>query len=221
MSSLNLIILQTNRRNTMQTFTIQRNNCLTKNIKGFYGVDYTGWRAIGNPDYLNILKNDFTSYSRRELIAAKSELEEILLQDLPLVASEVEKSNLTVCVVPRSKAKITYSSNQLLFLESIKEVVRAIDTLKDGTEYITRVKDTQTTHLARVGYGGRGSLPYKGISKDSCHFSKSIIGKNILLIDDIYTKTVDIDEDMMQALLDAGAKSVVFYAVAKTIYKGN
>ena len=45
------------------------------------------------------------------------------------------------------------------------------------------------------------------------------MGKDILLIDDIYTKTVNIDEDAIQALLDNGARSVFFYAIGKTVSK--
>ena len=41
--------------------------------------------------------------------------------------------------------------------------------------------------------------------------------KNILLIDDVYTKDVGIDEDAIQALFDHGAKSVIFYSVGKTL----
>ena len=41
---------------------------------------------------------------------------------------------------------------------------------------------------------------------------REINSKNILLIDDIYTKFVNIDEDAIQALLDKGAKSVHFYS---------
>jgi predicted amidophosphoribosyltransferase len=55
-----------------------------------------------------------------------------------------------------------------------------------------------------------------GKTKDTCLISNEIIGKDILLIDDIYTKSINIDEDAIQALLDKGAKSVIFYAVAKT-----
>jgi predicted amidophosphoribosyltransferase len=46
-----------------------------------------------------------------------------------------------------------------------------------------------------------------------------LIGKDILLIDDIYTKTVNIDEDAIQALLSKGAKSVSFYAIGFTVSK--
>jgi predicted amidophosphoribosyltransferase len=60
-------------------------------------------------------------------------------------------------------------------------------------------------------------LPYPGITKDTCTISDQVKGKNILLIDDLYTKTVNIDEDAIQALLDKEAKSVTFYSVGKTV----
>ena len=47
------------------------------------------------------------------------------------------------------------------------------------------------------------------------HFLLIIKGKNILLIDDLYTKSININEDMIQALLDNGAKSVIFYSIGK------
>jgi hypothetical protein len=37
-----------------------------------------------------------------------------------------------------------------------------------------------------------------------------------LLIDDLYTKSVNIDEDWIQALYEKGAKNVIFYSVGKT-----
>ena len=46
----------------------------------------------------------------------------------------------------------------------------------------------------------------------------NVIGKDILLIDDIYTKTVNIDEDAIQSLISKGANSVSFYAIGKTVY---
>jgi phosphoribosylpyrophosphate synthetase len=62
-----------------------------------------------------------------------------------------------------------------------------------------------------------GEKPYPGITKDTCKISDNVRGKDILLIDDLYTKTVNIDEDAIQALLNKGAKSIVFYAVGKTV----
>jgi predicted amidophosphoribosyltransferase len=59
-------------------------------------------------------------------------------------------------------------------------------------------------------------MPYPGITLDTCTISKNIQSCNILLIDDIYTGNVNIDEDMIQALLISGATSVFFYAVGKT-----
>lgn len=68
------------------------------------------------------------------------------------------------------------------------------------------------------GFVNDGSDPYPGISIDTCSFSASINGRDILLIDDIYTKTVNIDEDMIQALLNNGANTVTFYAIGNTIH---
>ena len=49
----------------------------------------------------------------------------------------------------------------------------------------------------------------------TCDISADAAGKNILLIDDIYTPGVNIDEDAINALLNAGAKTLAFYAVGK------
>jgi hypoxanthine-guanine phosphoribosyltransferase len=65
-------------------------------------------------------------------------------------------------------------------------------------------------------YGGDGDMPYPGITKHTCKISNEVKGKDILLIDDIYTRTINIDEDAIEALLEKRAKSVVFYSVAKT-----
>ena len=71
--------------------------------------------------------------------------------------------------------------------------------------------------MYKSGYGGDGDLPYQGITAATCTISDNVRGKDILLIDDLYTKTVNIDEDCIQALLDKGANSVTFYAIGKTV----
>ena len=70
------------------------------------------------------------------------------------------------------------------------------------------------------GYVNDGPEPYPGISSDTCSFSNNINGKDILLIDDIYTRTVNIDEDVIQSLINLGANTVSFYAIGKTVYNG-
>jgi predicted amidophosphoribosyltransferase len=55
--------------------------------------------------------------------------------------------------------------------------------------------------------------------KDTCKLSSEIKGRDILLVDDIYTPGCGIDEDAIQALYDAGARSVIFYAVGYTAKK--
>ena len=42
--------------------------------------------------------------------------------------------------------------------------------------------------------------------------------RNILLIDDLYTYSINIDEDMIQALYDNGANKVIFYSIGYLKY---
>ena len=184
---------------------------LKQDIDGCYHTNYTGHRNIGNPDYLNDLKNSFNNFSTQKLEKAINQLFTVLKTDL----SQFNKS-LTICVIPRSKAENTYEHNQLLFKKVIQELINKLN-FQDGSNYIIRHTNTKTTHLAHTQYGGNGSMPYVGITKDTCTISSEVQSKDILLIDDIYTKGVNIDEDAIQALLDNGAKSVIFYAVGKTI----
>ncbi|MEG1500016.1 MAG: hypothetical protein RR400_03015 [Clostridia bacterium] len=81
---------------------------------------------------------------------------------------------------------------------------------------IKRVKDTKTTHNWRLDHN-TGNNPYVGITKDTCEFKgNKIKGKNIILVDDIYTEGVNVAEDCIQTLLDLGATNVIMYVVAKT-----
>ena len=89
----------------------------------------------------------------------------------------------------------------------------------DGTDCIFRHTSTKMTHLRKPvsNFENTGSEPYPGITKDTCDIQNEYIkGRTVILIDDIYTKTVNVDEDCIQALYDAGAARVVFYAVAYT-----
>lgn len=209
----------------MNNFTILPSQChtgeyyLTKNIQAFYHSDYSGggqWQIQGTiENIICTLKNDITPYANNILQNASQQLANILLIDLPQILRLTRKNNLTVCVVPRAKAN--YSSNQLLFRITISQVINLMNGFTNGTNFIVRHTDTKTTHRARWGHGGNGNMPYPNITKDTCNISSEVRGKDILLIDDLYTKTVNIDEDAIQALLDKGANSVIFYAVGKTL----
>ena len=200
----------------MDGFTIfSDKEYLKVDIQGYYHTHYTGYQNIGNPDYLNDLKNTFNDYSKEKLNNATQKLYSVVKKDFSQF-----KKNLTICIVPRSKAEITYDYHQLLFKKVIQKIIKDLN-FQDGSDYIIRHTDTKTTHLAHsprgAQYAGDGSMPYPGITKNTCNISNAVKGKNILLIDDIYTNGVNIDEDAIQALFDNGANSVVFYAVGKTI----
>lgn len=207
----------------MQNFVIQPNDFLKlkQDIKAYYHSDYCGgggqWQNIGTVEnIICTLKNDITPFSEIVLQEAVQHLSNILSTDLPQILQIAKIDSLTVCVVPR--AKTNYQPNQLLFKTTVRNVVNQLNGFSDGTDYIIRHTDTRTTHRDRAGYGGKGDLPYPGITKKTCTISNEVRDKNILLIEDLYTKTVNIDEDVIQALLDSGAQSVIFYAVGKTVH---
>ena len=206
----------------MTPFTIERNNYLTQNISGFYHTDFGGVELPNNPNFLYKLKNDpHHNWSDYRIQEAQQQFLRILLIDFPQIVRQINLAPLIVCVVPRAKADNTYRPNQLLFKATVSNAVNQLgNNFIDGTNFIVRHTNTKTTHLRipMAGHVNDGLEPYPGISSDTCNFSANINGRDILLIDDIYTKTVNIDEDMIQSLLNCGANSVTFYAIGNTIH---
>lgn len=226
---------------TMISFTIQRNNSwytnpttntrqrgifISRPINAFYHADYHGGNnelrvTIGSVEnIITTLKNQFQDKTNNVLMQAKNNLIQILRTDLPQILQRTGKNNLTVCVIPRAKADSYYSANQMLFKQAVIDTINQLNGFSDGTNFIVRHTNTRTTHLDRSGYGGDGDLPYPGITVNTCNISENVRGKDILLIDDLYTESVNIDEDAIQALLDNGATNVFFYSVGKTLRGG-
>ena len=198
----------------MYKFLIQSNSYLSRDVEAFYHTNYVGYKKLGNPDYINTLKNTYNSYSESMLDNAVQELRRVLLDDLENLLQILQLTPLTVCVVPR--AKTNYQPNQLLFKSTVRDVVDQLNSFfVNGIDYIIRHTNTKTTHLpaSTPDYNNDGAAPYPGITIETCNISSDVRDKDILLIDDVYTREVNIDEDAIQALLDRGARSVTFYAV--------
>ena len=206
----------------MTPFTISANRHLRKAVNAFYYTPYLGYKKAGNPDFLNTLKNTYNNVSNRALTSAAQQLRDVFRIDLPIILRNSGLETMVVCIVPRAKAEDTYHANQLLFKTTTQKVISGIAGLDEGTDHLHRHTNTKTTHLPSTtpNYVNDGNAPFPGITAETCYISTRIKGKDVLLIDDIYTHGVNIDEDAIQALLDAGAHSVTFYAVAKTQPKG-
>lgn len=195
---------------------------IKQSVDAFYNDEYLSGNnerreTIGTVEnIITTFKNQFSNKGEHVLLRAKNNLILKLHTDLPQILQRTGKSKLTVCVIPRSKTISTYQANQMLFKTGVIEAIRNLNGFSDGTNYILRHTNTRTTHMDRSGHGGDGELPYPGITKATCTISENVKGKDILLIDDLYTKSVNIDEDAIQALLDNGANSVVFYALGYT-----
>lgn len=201
----------------MIEFQINANDHLSRDTLAFYHVRYTGMGNPENPDYLNDLKNTYNSFTDRKLRAAVQELASVLQLDLPKIHARLDCTELHVCVVPRAKAEKAYHKKQQLFRSTVRSVVRGIPGLIDGTCYLRRHTNTKTTHLRKPipNYNNDGPEPYPGILENTCDISSEVRDKHILLIDDIYTPGVNIDEDAIDALMKSGASTVTFYAVGK------
>ena len=197
-------------------FVLDNNEFLKNKTIGVYDLYYTGYKNPDNPNYLNVLKNTYNDKPDDELSSALNLLYFTLKNDIKEITSKIN-DEFTLCCVPRAKAEEAYETKQLLFKLVVSLVANELK-INNGTSYIKRYKNTKTTHFKNdiPNYINDGELPYPGITKDTCIISDEIKGKNIILIDDIYTKTVNVDEDVIQALYDNGAKSILFYAVAYT-----
>lgn len=209
----------------MKKHILQPNDFLKTPITAYYSLDFHGFGKPDNPDFLNIIKNDFCKRSLDELYVA---MLEVAGNSILKINDIITDNNIDlVCIVPRSKSLSSYKPEQLFFKLTIDFVTNLIiehnslDKEMHGiNDTIIRHTNTKTTHFHnKPEYGGDGDLPYPGITKNTCNISDKVKNKKILLIDDIYTKTVNIDEDCIQALLDKGAKSVILYTVAKTVDK--
>jgi hypothetical protein len=208
-------------------FEIDANEYLVKTTVGYFNQDYLGMGRPGNPDFLNVFKNKNNSELPENLLAAKEKAKHILVKDLPKIVSAERLSDCVVVCVPRAKAHHLYFESQLMLLAAIQEAAKKTG-VQDGTDSVVRTENTRTTHLSRgnssgwkstAGWidGNDGSLPYPGVTRATCTIrADKIKDRNIILVDDIYTRDVNIDEDCIQALYDCGARNVVFYAIART-----
>lgn len=201
----------------MNQFQINPNDYLSSPTKAFFHVPYVGMGRPGNPDYLNDMKNTFNSFPENKLRSAVQELHNVLCKDLLQISKSLGFGTIVVCVVPRAKSENDYHANQQLFRTTVRTVISQIPGFIDGTNYLCRHTNTKTTHFRKEipNYINDGPEPYPGIIEKTCNISPHARGKHILLIDDIYTPDVNIDEDAINAILKAGAKTVTFYAVGK------
>jgi phosphoribosylpyrophosphate synthetase len=201
----------------MNHLEIELNDFLQHKITAYYHGYHRRWNDT-EVGYINTLKNDEGTFTSDRidfgytLSSAQKSLYKALEQDLPIIANSTT-NKLTICIMPRSKCNHNYQPTQLLFIDTIKKfVLNNVGLFNDGTDYIMRIIDTPTTHTTR----DYDSVDI-GITQKTCKISNHVNRKDILLIDDIYTKSVNIDEDAIQAMYENGANSVIFYAIGKTM----
>lgn len=208
----------------LHSFLMEQNKFLKCDIQAYHRTYYVGYQQPNNPDYINTLKNTYNNTASHALRNAMKKLVDGLDNEIIEIIKKFPKdAPIAICTVPRAKSESFYSPQQLYFSGIIGLAIQYINkkhniNIIDGTKFIVRHTNTKTTHLKRdtPNYDNSGPEPYPGIANDTCFFSDEIKNKHILLIDDVYTKTINIDEDFIQSLLDRECKSVKFFAIAYT-----
>ena len=156
-------------------------------VKVCYHKDYISYGAKGNPDFLVTLKNWHRDKKYKELIKAKNEAKSYIYDILKRL-----KKAYTICVVPRKY--IDKDEKQSFFRKAVEEVVNELR--REGSPIIfDDIFDTDNISNTE------DALLY---------------GRNVILINDIYTKNTDIIKNWVRDLLRRGARSVGVYCIAKT-----
>ena len=201
---------------------------LKRNSVCFYVLDYLRFDDPDNPQFILDLKNTFGNESPETLNAARETARDILVRWVPEVMRRMNMQACTMVCVPRAKAFDTYLDTQMYLLKAVSEAARVLagHGVTDGAGAVRRVVSTRTTHLPErteriTAVGDRESnsrdMPYPGITRRTCEIDAGLIcGREILLVDDIYTGGVYIDEDCIQALFDAGAARVILFTLSCT-----
>ena len=185
-------------------------------VAGYYHDEYYGMSSPNNRiRFVNVLKNDRCNTPSEVICQNEKLLAAAIRGDLARITQK--HGRLTLCGVPRSKRENSYPWSKMGLKRALRQAATENPLLDDGMDFIVRHTDTRCTHRDRWGYGGAGELPRPGLIQDTCHLSAEIAGKDVLLVDDIYTPNCGIDEDAICAVMNAGAKRVVFYAIGYTV----
>ena len=201
-------------------YDITPNDFLTTEICGYSHDFYIPMKLGGGKTSKLILtiKNSFGDAAHNEIEAAKTEISKVIKFDLDKIIKRHQFEKPIAIVVPRSKPDNYWNNTQLQFRPAVAAGILQSNLIIDGTQYLTRCAATQTTHIAHLNNTqNTGEPPYPGITKDTCRLNENIVNKNVILIDDIYTVGVGVDEDCVQFLLDNGAASVILYTLGITI----
>jgi len=181
----------------------------------FYETGLSQYSTPGRIEHaIWTLKNDVNPFPSN-LNNAGSLIYNVFSRDLIRIPRGENK--MLVCMVPRAKKITEYRPDQLHFRQMLNSALYNMSCFDNGVDCITRIMNTKTTHSRFSNQINQGPSPHAGITLKTCQISEKVRGRDILLVDDVYTPSINIDEDCIQALLDSGAKSVTFYAVAKTI----
>lgn len=191
----------------------------------FYNCRYYGLYSgrDDHPYFINHLKNDRCEYTHL-LPQATAILDRWLRATFSEILQFAKNVPILVCLVPRAKREEHYYPEQLQFKQVLRRVVceeQFAGKLEDGVDCIQRELNTHPSHHRSSSWqpvfqpGTPTEFHPRSIA-NTCSISPAVKDRAIILVDDIYTAGVGIDEEAIQALYDHGARKVILYTIGKT-----
>lgn len=218
---------------------------LSSSVAAYTSCTYTGYRNPNNPQFINILKNDTNDRPRNlqhegktysnfqiALSIAYKLYSEIAL---PGIMRDKGWTEAVVCHVPRAKCFKHYTRKQLHLFDALRWAIEEVNIstsykIEDGIDYLWRRGNRPTSHahtanspdenwlffLDRESMVIDPNLSYE----DSLGIdTEALQGKKVILVDDIYTYRVGIDEMTISEISRrAGVplSDIVLYTLAYT-----
>ncbi len=211
------------------SFRIGNNEYLNKQVDAYAHGLYIPYKSSYSGDLTRLIL-DLKGSTTCNIDAVKAKASAIIQNDLDLIITSLakcQKFRPIIVAMARSKPDDFYDAHELQYRPTIsmalaKSSVKSKNSDEiwpiDGVQYIKRVKETQTTHLAHSRtLKNNGPAPYHGITKDTCVLNGDINDEYIILVDDIFTPGVFVDEDCIQYLYDNGARDVLLYVLGLTV----
>ena len=205
--------------------TISQNDFLDRNLKLYWRYNYISSNFIGGSvkdqqmsEDIRTLKNQFRDKKINFLQSCYQRIRADVDEGLQILVKQLAVTRLPCVAVAVPRSKATFCDDQLYLIKAISDAI-TLNGMENGAYFIQRHSDTKTTHLMNTKIGDMnktGDAPYPGITGRTCNLDGDVRGKNVILIDDIYTGGVNVDEDCAQFLFDNGARNVVLYALCKT-----
>lgn len=218
---------------------------LSPSVDAYTSCTYTGYRNPDNPGFINTLKNDkneepcdiFLDFGIPSVFQVALSVAYKLHSEIALPGIMRDKgwTDAVVCHVPRAKCFKHYTRRQLHLFDALRWAIEEVNSstsykIEDGIDYLWRRRNRPTSHAHTANSPNENWLFF--LDKESMVIdpnlsyeeslginTEALRGKKVILVDDIYTQGVSIDEMTISEISRrAGVplSDIVLYTLAYT-----